>query len=170
LDWVLQVRPSEQWSSSPLFTCNVNSGGQPEKRKKKEADLAVLVTHGAYGGGIVVAMDSSGSRQRSFFFSPLLHCAIFFCCFSFHLSTMLFPLCSGFVAVLLWRRRGRMARRARHSRRCFFVYFPFYFFSCFFFSLFLSPPPLFLLAVVALVVLALTVALWCYYDNGWEAQ
>jgi hypothetical protein len=109
----------------------VNSGGQPEKLKKKEADLAVLVTHGACGGGIVVAMDSSGSRRRSFFFSLLLRCAIFFRCFLFHLSTMFFPLCSGFVAVLLVTTKRKNGGTGKAFQTTFLRLFSFLFFFVF---------------------------------------
>jgi len=59
--------------------------------------FTVLVAH----GGVVVAAAGCGGRCWFSFLSPLLRCAVFFLYFSFPLSTVFLPLCSGFVEVLL---------------------------------------------------------------------
>jgi len=66
-------------------SCSEQRGKKKKKKKKGEGRLT------CDGDGLAGVKGSGGGRRwlrrRSFFFSPLLRCAVFFLCFSFSLST-----------------------------------------------------------------------------------
>jgi hypothetical protein len=65
--------------------CSCSEQRGKKKKKKGEGRLT------GDGGGLAGVKGNGGGRRwlrrRSFFFSPLLRCAVFFLCFSFSLST-----------------------------------------------------------------------------------
>ena len=78
LGWAGLVRPSEQWSSSPLFKQNNGGVGDDEGEEVDLAALAVLVAH----GGVVVVAAGGFRRWFFFFLCFCLASSFCLCCFS----------------------------------------------------------------------------------------
>jgi len=91
--------------------------GRRRRRRRGEGRLTC-------DGGDLAAVKGSGGgtrwlRRRSFFFSPLLRCAVFFLCFSFSLSTRsLLPFSLTVAQGRGEERTGGGSRRALRVLRC----------------------------------------------------
>jgi hypothetical protein len=139
-NWVDAARPCEQWSSSLLFICNVNSG-DGEQKKRRAGKQTCAATHGGRTQllvavvAAVAAFPISGSSSFLLCLSAFLLLLLLFCRFSISSSI---PVDDGVVVAA----DGGMAVRVA-DRPCsalyFFFFFRLCFFSSFFFGLFQLP-------------------------------
>jgi len=141
------VWPREQWSSSPLFTLQNSGGGEKWRRRRRKGgwwEWGSWPNRGANGGsgggvalGQTVLLFFCIFLVLCFYPPPVLSPFSVLLLFLFSLSTMFSPLCSGFVAVLLFLvvQSGGFAVADDNSRWLFpysLLLFPWFSFSSFF--------------------------------------